>query len=73
MSVIGNMTSACGLLSSFSILEPLTPYVEEPNGFSLIHSNCHHYLRPLWSKGKECLHTSTESPAEGLVPMAEAK
>lgn len=45
MSVIGNMTSACGLLSSFSILEPLTPYVEEPNGFSLIHFNCHPCLK----------------------------
>lgn len=45
MSVIGNMTSVCGLWSSFSILEPLTPYVEEPNGFSLTHSNCHHFLK----------------------------
>lgn len=45
MSVIGNMTSVCGLLASFSIPEPLTPYVEEPNGFFLTHSNCHHYLK----------------------------
>lgn len=45
MSVIGNMSSVCGLWSSFSILEPLTPYVEEPNGFSLTHSNRHHFLK----------------------------
>lgn len=45
MSVIGNMTSVCGLLSSCSILEPLTPYVEEHNGFSLTYSNYHHNLK----------------------------